>query len=81
MKIFYSPEFKKALKACPPEVERKLYKQIDYLAENLRHPSLRAKKYSEATGIWQARVDQNYRFYFMIEEDVYILLDVRSHPK
>ena len=81
MRIFYSPEFKKALKACTPEVEKKFYKQASYLSQNLRHPSLRAKKYSEATGVWQARMDKNYRFYFLIEEDVYILLDIRAHPK
>lgn len=81
MRIFYSPEFKKALKRCSPEVEKKLYRQLKYLSRNLRHPSLRAKKYDEPKSVWQARVDRNYRFYFLINKGTYILLDIRTHPK
>ncbi len=44
-------------------------------------PSLRAKKYDEARNIWQARVSRDWRLYFVIEEDVYYLLDVMPHPK
>ena len=56
-------------------------KQIAYLVENLHHPSLRAKKYDEAQDIWQARVNQRYRFYFKIEGDTYWILSVTPHPK
>ena len=81
MRIFYTPEFKEALKRCNPEIEKKFYKQVAYLSQNLRHPSLRAKKYDEARGIWQARVDRSYRLYFLIEGNTYILVDIRVHPK
>ena len=75
------PKFKRAIKGCPKEVRVSLYRQAEYLLQDLRHPSLRAKKYDEATGVWQARVNRNYRFYFLIEDDTYILLDIRAHPK
>ena len=81
MRASYSPEFKKALKNCPQEVEEKLYKQVAYLLQNLRHPSLHAKKYDETQNIWQARVDRNYRFYFLIENGTYVLLKITKHPK
>jgi mRNA-degrading endonuclease RelE of RelBE toxin-antitoxin system len=81
MKVFYTPEFKGALRRCNPQVEKKLYKQVAYLTKNLRHPSLHAKKYDEMKGLWQARVDRNYRFYFLIKGSTYILLDIRAHPK
>ena len=48
---------------------------------NLHHPSLRAKKYDEARDVWQARVDEDYRFYFKIEGDTYRILAVRHHQK
>ena len=48
---------------------------------NLRHPSLRAKKYDEARDIWQARLDENNRFYFRIEGDTYRILSIIPHPK
>jgi len=51
------------------------------LVQDIRHPSLRAKKYDEAQDIWQARVNQDWRFYFQIEGGTYILLDIMKHPK
>ena len=31
--------------------------------------------------VWQARVNDDWRFYFTIEGDVYTLRTIRSHPK
>ena len=31
--------------SLPPSLQRRAVKQFSYLAENLRHPSLRANKY------------------------------------
>lgn len=81
MKIQYYPGFKNKLKNFPKEVRKKFYKQINYLLKNIRHSSLRAKKHDETRDIWQARVDKNIRFYFLIENDVYTLLDIKKHPK
>jgi hypothetical protein len=62
-------------------VRRAFFKQIAYLVRNLHHPSLRAKKYDEARDIWQARINRDWRFYFQIDGDTYIILDVIPHPK
>ncbi|SPF38276.1 conserved hypothetical protein [Candidatus Sulfopaludibacter sp. SbA4] len=51
------------------------------MLENLHHPSLRAKKYNEATDRWQAGVNRSWRFYFTIEDDTYVILDIIPHPK
>ena len=51
------------------------------LAQDLRHPSVRTKKYDEARNIWQGRVNRSWRFYFLIERDRYFLLDLMPHPK
>lgn len=59
----------------------KFWKQLSYLLRDIRHPSLHAKKYDEARGVWQARVDVNIRFYFLIEGDTYVLLEIKYHPK
>jgi plasmid maintenance system killer protein len=42
---------------------------------------LRAKKYDEASGRWQARVNRNWRFYFRVIGDSYVIEDVIPHPK
>ena len=81
MKVFYSPNFKKNLNKFPEFIQKKADKQIAYLSSNLLHPSLRAKKYIESEGIWQARVDDNVRFYFKIAGGTYILINIKNHPK
>ena len=73
--------FLRDAEAAPTPVKRALQKQLAYLLRDLRHPSLHAKKYDEARGIWQARVDGSWRFYFRIEGDAYVLLAVIPHPK
>jgi len=58
----YSQKFLRQYASAPTEVQKAFDKQIGFLLENLSHPSLRAKKYDEALGLWQARVNRNWRF-------------------
>ena len=79
MHVFYTPQFKRALSEFDKIVERKLAKKLRFLIANIKHPSLRAKKYNEATGLWQARVDRQIRFYFRIRGDTYVMYDIYRH--
>ena len=81
MKIFYLPKFKAGLEKCPEAIKNKFYKQGEYLRKNIRHSSLHSKKYDEGRGVWQARVDRSYRFYFFIKKNAYILLSIKRHSK
>ena len=81
MKLFYTLRFQKSVTYLPLKIQSKLEKQINLLLHNIRHPSLRAKKYDEERDIWQARIDRGYRFYFLIKDNIYILLEAESHPK
>ena len=67
--------------ASPPEVQKAFGKQLTNLLRYLRHPSLRAKKYEERTGLWQARINDDWRMYFTIEGDVYVLRAITPQPK
>ena len=80
MRVIHTDHFGKSLAGLPIMIQKKFKKQVGYLISNLRHPSLRAKKFDETKGIWQARVDKYFRFYFTIENDVYKLLDITDHP-
>ena len=64
-----------------PGHQRRVDKQLDYLAANIRHPSLDAKKYDAARDIWQGRVTRDYRFYFTLDGDTYTVLAITKHPK
>jgi len=81
MKVVLSERAVEALKDATSPVQRAFDKQLRFLAENLHHPSLHAKKYDEAPDIWQARVNRDWRFYFRIVADTYIITDVIPHPK
>jgi len=71
--------FDKEFKKFPKNVRQAFYKQIGFLLHDIRHPSLRAKKYSETDDVWQARVNDNMRFYFQIEGGTYVLLNIKKH--
>jgi hypothetical protein len=81
MKIRYSLTAANAYAAAPPKIQKAFLKQVGFLVQNLSHPSLRAKKYDEARDRWQARVNRDWRFYFSIENDTYVVLDIIPHPK
>ena len=66
MKADYSERAGEVLCDLPPGVQKAFFKQVRFLEQNLRHPSLRAKKYDEGKDIWQARVNKDWRFYFQI---------------
>lgn len=52
MKIDYLPSALDALQDAPVSVRKAFFKQVRFLADNLNHPSLRAKKYDQAQDIW-----------------------------
>jgi plasmid maintenance system killer protein len=67
--------------AAPPPVQRAFLKQINYLVRDLGHPSLHAKKYLESESLWQARVNQDWRFYFKTGDGCYYVTALVPHPK
>ena len=81
MKIKYSDAVAEVLGKAPAAVKKAFFKQAKMLEQNLRHPSLRAKKYDEANDRWQARVNRGWRFYFKIDDDTYFITELIPHPK
>lgn len=81
MKVSFSKPARQAFKAFPPHIRRKAEKQLRFLEQNLKHPSLHAKKYDEGLDLWQGRVDKAYRFYFTIDGDTYRIHSFKEHPK
>lgn len=81
MKLRFTEKADKDYQRMPSSIRKAYAKQLRFLLENRNHPSLRAKKYSEALDVWQARVMRDWRFYFQIEGDEYVILSVIPHPK
>ena len=81
MRASYSRKALDALEDAPAAVPKAFFKQVALLEQDLTYPSLRAKKYDESRGLWQERVNRDWRFYFTIDSDVYWIEDVIPHPK
>lgn len=77
----HSNRSKRDYQEASVEVQKAFDKQARLLAANLQHPSLRAKKYDETNDVWQARVNRDWRFYFVIHGDIYIITTIIRHPK
>jgi mRNA interferase RelE/StbE len=81
MKLLRTTHFERNYARAPQQIQRAFDKQSALLLQNLHHPSLRAKKYDEHRNLWQARVNQDWRFYFLIQNDGYLIVDIIPHPK
>ena len=81
MKLFRSTRFERNYAKAPQQVQHAFDKQSVLLLQNLQHPSLRAKKYDESRNLRQARVNRDWRFYSLIRDDAYYIVDVIPHPK
>jgi mRNA-degrading endonuclease RelE of RelBE toxin-antitoxin system len=81
MQLFYTDRFLRSYEDAPLRVQKQCNKQLSLLVQDLRHPSLRAKKYDEARDVWQGRINSSWRIYFQIEGDKYYLIDIIPHPK
>ena len=81
MNVQLSQRAIEALATAPLPVQKAFIKQLNFLVRNLLHPGLHAKKFDESADLWQARVNDDWRFYFTIEGDSYRIESVRPHPK
>jgi len=79
-KIILSDRFIALYKNLPEAIQKKIKRQIQLLAENPRHPSLQTKPIQGTNGIYEARVDINYRMtYELIADDTLLLRVVVKH--
>ena len=69
------------LAAAPLAVQKAFIKQMSFLSRDVRHPSLRAKRLDERIERWQARVNDDWRFYFIHVKGSYSVDSIISHPK
>lgn len=79
MRLTRTDPFKSSYKKLPQFVQKKTDRILAFLAQDLRHPSIRAKKIQGAGDIWEGRVDKFHRFTFEIKEDQIILRAIGIH--
>lgn len=81
MRHFLTPRAIETYIQAPPKIKKAFDKQIALLVNNLRHPSLHAKKYDQTRDLWQGRITGSWRFFFTIKNDTYTIQEIIRHPK
>ena len=81
MRTEFTPRAARDYHRLSPELQTQVDKQMAALRRDLRHPSLRAKKYHEGDDVWQGRINRDYRFYFQIAGETHHILMIIPHPK
>lgn len=79
-KIKLTDRFIELYKNLPESIRKKINCQLHLLAENPQHPSLQTKPIQGTNGIFEARVDINYRLtYERLPDDTLLLRVVAKH--
>ncbi|MCG6553847.1 MAG: hypothetical protein L7F77_16105 [Candidatus Magnetominusculus sp. LBB02] len=81
MKLLFTDKAIKDYDSLEGKLQVLVDKQLDALLRDIRYPSLRAKKYSESHDIWQIRINREYRAYFSIDGNTYVIMTICRHPK
>ena len=79
LRIQNSQSFCMAYQQLPQAIQKKVDRQLAYLAADITHPGLRSKKMTDMKGIWEARIDSRYRFTFELSGGVVRLRTVGTH--
>ena len=69
LQVSFYPSFEKRCARKPPELQEKLWKQVEILRDNPGYPSLRVKKVRGAGEIWEASIDMAHRMTFEYSAD------------
>ena len=70
---------RKDYQAFPKPIQKKFKKQLRFLTENPRHPSLRIHRIRGSSDYWEFYIDAAYRCVFRREGNVYYLIAAGPH--
>ena len=76
--IVLTQRLKDDYRSLSPSVQKKLKKQIQFLARNPKHPSLQIHRI-QGTPYWEFYIDRSFRCIFRQEGTVYYLLAAGPH--
>jgi mRNA-degrading endonuclease YafQ of YafQ-DinJ toxin-antitoxin module len=79
VKIRLTGTFRKDYRRLPKEVQGKADKQLRFLMENPKHPSLKIHRIEGTHGFWEFYVDRFYRGIYTQEGDVLVLRYIGPH--
>ncbi len=83
MKLRFTEKTDRDYAGLPIIIRKAFGKQLRFLLANRAHPTLCTcrKNTAKRSTLWQGRVTRDWRFYFKIEGDEYVILSIIPHPK
>ncbi len=74
-----TPAFERELRSFPLEVRELFNRRLEFMRDDLRHPSIRIKKFGGFDDLWQGRLNSSIRFYFKVSGGKIIFLAIKKH--
>ena len=79
MQLVQTTHFKRDYKKLPASIQKITDEKLKFLVQNVSHPSLRVKRVQKYKGVFEGSVTKNYRFFFQVTTEGYILLRIGKH--
>jgi mRNA interferase RelE/StbE len=79
MMLIRTRRFLEDYRKLPPQVQKQTDRKLQYLADNVAHPSLRVKRVRKYEEVYEGSINMDYRFLFLITTEGYVLLRLGRH--
>ena len=79
MRLIETPHFKRDYHKLPSAVQKRTNEKLRFLVQNVSHPSLRIRRVQKYKGVFEARITRDYRLFFQIATEGYLLLRLGKH--
>jgi len=81
MELFFSKRFQKDYKKLSKNIQKRTDIKLDFLLQDIRHPSLRIKKFRKYRDIFELSITMQYRCLFSIKSNVCSLQRIGKHDE
>lgn len=79
MKLIRTRRFLEDYRKLPAQVQKQTDQKLQYLAQNVGHPSLRVKRVRKYEEVYEGSINLDYRLLFLITTEGYVLLRIGRH--
>ena len=81
MKILYTKKFLRSFNKLLSDIKKRAKKKFNIFLNNSNHPSLRVKKIKNRKGVFEGRINRDYRFSFLITKEAYVFINIGKHDE
>ena len=79
MQLTQTTHFERDYQKLPFSIQKRTDEKLKLLLQNLSHPSLRVRRVQKYKGVFEGSITRDYRFFFQITTEGYILLRIGKH--